>query len=244
MRPGKLGDNRAGARRGNYSPAMRALRLLLGTVCFGLLVLGASRAEAQYKNTSFGAYAGVALLLPPTNPDWWPELALTAPGTPLPDGRTAPSTHPFALANAMLSLELNFKISLESWFLKTGLNVGILQVSRDDRVAFPQQGTPQGGVVFWLEGMFGPRYYFLTDTVRPYFELGIRLAGLAYTTNVNAIIPTNWKVIPGVYAQLGLEFIVARDLAITFLARGSYHIVVNFPGFANVEGMAGIISYF
>ncbi|MCC6810778.1 MAG: hypothetical protein IT381_25340 [Deltaproteobacteria bacterium] len=224
------------------------MRLLFALACFGLVTAAAEEAQAQYKNSSFGAYGGAAIILPSNNLDWYKQFAITSNGGRLATGETAPQGNPFSLANAMFSFEFNFKISLESWFLKTGLNIGFLTVVRDDTAGpFPGAGAgkiAQGGVVFWLEGVFGPRYYFLTDNIRPFLEIGIRLAGAAYTTQANDIMPANWKVMPAVYGQFGMEFIVARDIGITILARYSRFIIVNFPGFNMLEGQAGVISYF
>ena len=116
------------------------------------------------------------------------------------------------------------KISLESWFLKTGLNIGFASLVRDT-AADPKA---QGGLIFWLEGVFGPRYYFATDNIRPFFEIGVRLAGAIPTTQATEVLPLNFKVFPGVYAQLGLEFIVSRDIGLTFLANYCLYPIINF----------------
>lgn len=221
------------------------MRSLLTAGCFVIGVLVATEASAQYKNSSFGAYGGAMILLPSNNLNWWKEFQVTSAGGTVNGNQRTPTNNPFTLANAMFSFEFSFKISLESWFLKTGLNVGFVNVVDDPTTCFAGPKCAVGGVVFWLEGMFGPRYYFLTDNVRPFFELGIRLAGLIYTTQAGDIMPPNFKVLPGVYGTFGLEFIVARDIGITIQARGSYFIIVNFPpGIGGIEGQAGVIAYF
>jgi hypothetical protein len=47
-----------------------------------------------------------------------------------------------------------------------------------------------------------------------------------------------------VYGQLGIEFIVVRDLAIAVKARYARYLIINFPGFNSIEAQAGIVSYF
>ena len=215
------------------------LRLMFGVLCFALGILATESAEAQYKNTLFGGYGGVAVFIPSNNLQWFRDLETTQSGFPLADGSTKPRGTPFALANAFFTFELAFKISLESWFLRVGFNMGFTTVVDDPVI------PNDGGIVFMLEPSFGPRYYFVTDNVRPYLEVGIRLGTFIYTTpGADKAMPTNWKVAPAFYGQFGIEFIVARDLAIAITARYARYIIINFPGFNSLEGQAGIVSYF
>lgn len=203
-------------------------------------VMGASDdAAAQYRNLAFGMNAGPGFIIPNNNVEWFREFTVTSNGGTLPTGETAPRGSPFGLVTPVLSLDFAFKISLENWFLKTGLNLGLWSVVRD--TAF--DARLQGGFAIQIEGMFGPRAYFLTDNVRPYFEFGVRLNGMVYTTQVGQVLPTNFRVMPGVYGALGLEIIVMRDVAINFAARYTRYLILNFYGLNMIEGMSGVVLY-
>jgi hypothetical protein len=194
-------------------------------------------AHAQYKNRSFGVWADVGFIVPNANPTFYRELyAQGSTGVP-------PKGNPFSLINPMLHFEFNQKVSMESWFLKVGFTLGLSPSTIQDLSTSFDGVYARGGAVLWLEGSFAPRYFFLTDNIRPFIEAGLRMSFLMYTTDSGKVIPDAFKYMPGVYAGLGIEFIVARDIALGFMARYSLMIPVNYNFMHLIDAMVGINFY-
>ncbi len=204
-------------------------------------------AEAQYRNKAFGFYGGVGFLLPNMNDNllWYQHMLAYEQGqTTGPAGtRVAPVGSPFSLVNPMFHIEFLQKVSLESWFLKFGLNFMLTpQMLFDPQVV--SAGLPAlGGAVVWIEPSFAPRAYFATDNVRPFIEFGLRLHIPIYTTRVQEMLPPAFKTMPGFYAALGLEIIVARDIAISFIGRYTLMLIINYPVNHFIDGLAGVVFY-
>ena len=157
---------------------------------------------------------------------------------------TSPSGTPFSRLNPMLRFEFNFKISDSfTWWFHSGLDIGIVRLVQDlDPVL---GGGGAGGTALYLEVSAGPRVYFLTDEVRPFLEIGARIPipGLIPFSKSNDFIPQNVKTFPGVYATFGVEFFVARDIALSIGATYTRFILFNFPGFNSLDGRFGVLFY-
>lgn len=219
-------------------------RGVVGFVAVVCLVV-ASDASAQYKNDAWGISGGINVLFPGNNLQFYVEQAAVDPVDPqkfpatvsqLPSGSRFPNGAPFSTLNAVVDFEYVHKLSLDHWWWKTGLNFGLISIVHD-----PANNAP-GGMSVWMEGMFGPKIYFLTDDFRPFGEFGLRVGGLLNVPN--AFIPTKLRVLVGPYATLGLEFIVVRDIALSIAARYTRIITLNFPGYNLVEGLGGMVLYF
>lgn len=217
-------------------------RLLAPTLLLLGIALSSGEAHAQYRNTQFQVIGGLNILVPSNDPNYYRDSALVDPPTgtasqaQLPDGRRFAKGLPYQTLNPMLALDFLFKISLDSWWFKTGAQVGLVGTVRD-----PTLTATNGNTAVWLELNAAPRYYFLTDRVRPFAEIGLRIATIV---GANDLIPTKLKVFPGIYATLGLEVIVARDIAITIQGRYTRYLTLNWPGFNGIEALAGMNLYF
>lgn len=194
-------------------------------------------AHAQYKNTSFGLDAGIFLITKP-------PLTDTA-GQPLPDGR-----RPIRLANGLrVGGEANFKMHddhlwfsgrLNSAFLRYGAGTGGSGYEQD----FDTQGAKYLGTIVGLEGQAAIRYVILTDRVRPYLQVGVSYMHLfsftgdagsdcvnlpdmctGTTTYGNAFLPHN--NILAAHFEPGVEFVIARDVAIHLLFDLQRWVVIN-----------------
>lgn len=228
-------------------PRFRAHRLfwvhavLPALACLAMLA-HTNEAEAQYRNRQFQVLGGLSILLPSNDPNYYRDSALVDPpsGSPtqaqLPDGRRFARGLPYSTFNASLELDFLFKVSLDSWWIKGGIQLGLIGTLRDP--TFPQTN---GNTAVWLELNGAPRYYFLTDRIRPFAEIGLRVATIV---GANDLIPTKLKVFPGIYGALGLEIIVVRDIAISIQGRYTRFLTLNWPGFNDINALAGVNLYF
>jgi hypothetical protein len=216
--------------------------LLLAAIC-----LAPRTAHAQYKNSQFGLGGGVLVLAPGNNINYFNEAkevdpwdGTTAPYTSLQDGPCKggrwPCGFPYRTLNPVINFWFSTKLSDDShWWFTGGLNLALISIIQD-----PSNGV-NGGTTVFIEPMGGPRYYFLTDNIRPFVELGIRVGFIAGTPTQ---IPTKLAVLPGIYGQLGFEFMVARDISLVFSGRDTFLVMIDFHQENMFEGLGGIAFYF
>ncbi len=225
-----------------------------GALTAALICILPATAHAQYKNSQFTINAGAMFLFPSNNVNYYTESAevdpLPAPAGQtaaaptsttgfLPDGSRWPHGFPYRLVNPMAQFSYSGKLSDDShWWFTGGVVFALL-----GQITDPNIPGANGGSLGWIEPMLGPRYYFLTDDIRPFFEIGLRCG---FIIGANASIPSKLQVIPGLYGQLGLEFIVARDLGLVI--SGRYSIlgtsIFGFTVESSAEAMFGITFYF
>lgn len=183
----------------------------------------ADTAHAQYKNNIFGMDIGGWFIQRPS--------VLTEDGD-----LKAPNARPLRLANGIrFGGDFGFKLVDSHWWMNIKMNLGLL------RYAFDQNGTSLQndfdraaasavGTVFAVNPVLGIRYYFLTDRIRPYAQLGASYMALfsfsntnenlcadatvcdTSATNINNFLPR--RNIMVAHVQPGIEFIVVRDIAI------------------------------
>ncbi len=212
-----------------------------------LLLLSANDAadEPKPKSRDFSltVSAGGSFILSPRNNNWFNELYAEAKGL----REEGPSGTPFSSINPMLSIDAGMRIKDQSWYIKTGLNLALVNVQREtlpvDEASVIDEAAV-GGNAIWVEGLFGVRYYFLTERVRPHLGGGLRLTGLVYTSAVVEIMPVSFRVMLAPYAEIGSEIMLSSIVGLSITARYSYFIVVNFPGMHMLEGQAGAVVYF
>ena len=223
-----------------------------GLACaFGLVVaalcLSPSTAHAQYKNSQFGLGGGVLVLLPANNVNFGNEQNQVSPSdgtagvTAIQEvgacnGQRWPCGLPYRTLNPIVNFWFSEKLSDDShWWFTGGLNLALLGSVTD-----PNHNLP-GSTMVLIEPMGGPRFYFLTDDIKPYAELGLRIG---FVAGAPSGIPTKLSVLPGIYATLGLEFMVARDVALVLYGRYTFLVIIDFHQENMFEGNAGVAFYF
>jgi|GEM_PF-6339229 len=208
-----------------------------------------TKAQAQYKNSQWSI--GVTFpVFPGSNLNFYDQVRylndanykgydIDSAGRIIGSNKfTSVTAAPYGIVGGLLQFHYAFKIDLERWFLRTAVSVGgVSLVSTDVRGYY--------NVGLMVDGAFGARVYFLTDKFRPFAELGVRIGGVP--AGGSQFIPTGFKVIGGLYAMMGMEFIVYRDIALSLDLK--YSIIIQ-PGILNrysldiIEPSLGVVFYF
>lgn len=208
--------------------------------CIAALLAAPAPAWAQYKNLSLGINGGYDAV---TRSSIYsgPEDA---------DIISQPANMPLRLSEgARLGFETNLKMHSDHWWMHAGVNLHLLYVTtRGDPPgasnlrAFDQLAGTAIGTVLGLEPEVGLRYYFLTDRVRPYAQLSLDYMRLITFTNPQGCgtDPTfcdasqtlsysylSHKNILSLQPQIGAEFVVRRDLAISIGGTWSHWFIFN-----------------
>lgn len=230
---------------------MNAKYSLWMLLSFTLLAMP-SQAFGQYKNASFGFdTAGWILTLP---------SALDSDGNVLPlDNR------PMRLGMGLrFGGETNWKLSHDNWWFTGRVNVAFMTYPSGDITGGLQEQYDAAaantiGTVFGVEAGIGVRYFFLTDRIRPYMQVGtsyMRLFTLStaaeqvctgntceageYTNAENFFGHPN---VGALHVQPGLEWVFARDMAFHIYADTQYWIIFNAPDNISVALGLGVNFY-
>ena len=214
-----------------------------------VLWLAPSAAHAQYKNSQFGLGGGVMIFAPANNSNYGYEqnsidpvtagglggTSVSAPNDSC-TGQRWPCGLPYRTLNPMVNFWFSQKLSDDShWWFTGGLNLALLGSITDANHNLP------GTSMLLIEPMGGPRLYFLTDNFKPFAELGVRVG---FVAGAPGGIPTKLAVLPGIYAQLGLEFMIARDISFVISGRYTFLVIIDFHQENMIEGNAGVSFYF
>lgn len=210
---------------------------LIACLCLGV-VLAATPAQAQYRNSSFGFDGGYWLIQKPAITD--------KNGNIIPEA----GSRPMRLDNGWrLGGESNFKMSSDHWWFSARVNLGFLSYPNppdsDQTVTakFDREANKALGTLLGVEGSIGVRYLIFTDRVRPYVQLGLSYLHLFSFKDAsancsaddigctdNGSFEVDYMPHPNVGAfhlQPGVEWVFTRDMAIHFFADLQHWIVYN-----------------
>jgi hypothetical protein len=232
---------------------MNAKNSLWWILTLALLAMPA-QALGQYKNASFGFdAAGWILTLPSAVDDAGNILPL--------DNR------PMRLSQGLrFGGETNWKLNHDQWWFTGRVNVAFMtfpsgDASSDDlQQQYDAAASSSIGTVFGVEAGIGIRYFFLTDRIRPYIQVGtsyMRLFTLStvaeglctdnevcesgeYTNSENFFPHPN---VGALHVQPGLEWVFARDMALHIYADTQYWIIFNAPDNISLAVGLGVNFY-
>ncbi|MBI5509949.1 MAG: hypothetical protein HY903_14430 [Deltaproteobacteria bacterium] len=205
--------------------------------CLGVLLSFATPAHAQYKNTSFGFDLGGWLITKPSVTE---------------NGRLIDNAdkRPLRLSNGLrLGGETNFKMLSDNWWFTGRVNIAFLRfpsaAAKDLSVTakYDREAKDALGTLLGVQAGIGLRYVIFTDNVRPYVQLGLSYLRLMSFTDLASQDCTADVVgcdgesyastylphpnVGAVHLQPGIEWIVARDLAINLFADVERWIIFN-----------------
>lgn len=217
----------------------------------GTVMLMASPAEAQYKNTQLNFDIGYWL---PSKPSAFDNEGRILPG----------DEKPLRLPGALrLGGETAFKMDADRWWFFARLNVALFLNSgnslagtctlRDDEclnAKYDAASDANVGDLVGLQGMMGIRYVFLSDRIRPYAQAGLSFMRLfsfkSSASNSQCVDPQlcqelevtgenfdNFVPHPnvgGIGLQFGLEWVFARDFAWNVFVDTQRWLVFNAEG--------------
>lgn len=230
---------------------MNAKNSLWLILCLALFAMP-SQAFAQYKNASFGFdTAGWLLSLPSVVDDSGNILPL--------DNR------PMRLGQGLrFGGETNWKLSHDQWWFTGRVNVAFMTFPSGDSAGGLQEqydaaATDSIGTVFGVEAGIGIRYFFLTDRIRPYIQVGTSYMRLFTLSTVADELCTGDTCEPGdftnsenyfahpnvgaLHIQPGLEWVFTRDMALHVYADAQYWIIFNAPDNISLALGLGINFY-
>ncbi len=191
----------------------------------GAILAVPQAAHAQYKNTAIALDGGYEVLTRPplTNDDG--SAFTNASSVPIRLGR-----------GTRIGIEGNFKMQTDHWWISPRVNFHLLQFTNSgDDVAsavFDNAAADTVGTVLGLEGVVGPRYYLLTDRIRPFLQPSVSymyLFQFSDTSNSSCVGDTSGvcnstggdlldtylphRNILALQAKFGTEFVFTRDVA-------------------------------
>jgi len=232
---------------------MNAKNSLWWILCLALFAVP-SQALAQYKNASFGFdTAGWLLTLPSAVDDAGNVLPL--------DNR------PMRLGKGLrFGGETNWKLNHDQWWFTGRVNVAFMTFPSGDEAGTIQEqydsaASTSIGTVFGVEAGIGIRYFFLTDRIRPYIQMGTSYMRLfTLSTVADEVCTGNAEICePGDYSnsenffghpnvgalhiQPGLEWVFTRDMALHIYADTQYWIIFNAPDNISLALGLGINFY-
>lgn len=214
-----------------------------------------TEALAQYKNASFGFdTAGWLLTLP---------SAVDESGNIVPlDNR------PMRLGQGLrFGGETNWKLNHDQWWFTGRVNFAFMTFPAGDpdgtlQEQFDAAAEDTIGTVFGVEAGIGVRYFFLTDRIRPYIQVGTSYMRLFTLSTVAEEVCTGATCdggdaggftnaqnyfghpnIGGVHIQPGLEWVFTRDMALHVYADTQYWIIFNAPDNISLALGLGINFY-
>lgn len=207
------------------------------TCLLGVALLAApTSVMAQYKNASFGFdTAGWLLSIPSSLDD---------------DGNVLPvDNRPMRFQVGLrVGGETNWKLNHDSWWFTGRVNLAFMTYPSGDPNGTTQEqydahASSTVGTALGVEAGIGVRYFFLTDRIRPYFQIGtsfMRLFTLStladeicsgsscdprgYSNAENFFTHPN---VGALHLQPGLEWVFARDMALHIYADGQYWLIFN-----------------
>lgn len=201
---------------------MRTSNFVPGLCLFLLTGLFASEAKAQYRNKTLGFDLSYMAITKPGMKD--------AFGQPLSAGNRGDRL----TRGIRLGGEGSFKLHRDHWWFSTRLDLMSLMFAKPRGTSIEEVSEALAaetlGFNMGLEGLVGVRYYFLTDRVRPYLQLGVSYMHIFSFGSANSATCTNATICTeglsygdslmprrnfvGFHASPSIEFIVARDVAL------------------------------
>ena len=216
------------------------------------LVTVPNEAFAQYKNASFGLdTAGWLITLP---------SAVDDAGNMLPvDNR------PMRLGQGLrLGGETNWKLNHDHWWFTGRVNFAFLTFPSGDangdlQEQYDAAAADTIGTVLGIEAGIGVRYFFMTDRIRPYLQVGTSYMRLLTLSTVSDEVCTgntcdaggfsnaqNYFAHPNIGAfhlQPGLEWVFTRDIALHIYADTQYWLIFNAPDNISLAMGLGVNFY-
>jgi hypothetical protein len=213
-----------------------------------LLLLAPQTVFAQYKNAEFGGDISYWLVTKPSLKD--------SSGNYLRNDKL-----PFRASNGIrLGVESGFKLSEDHFWLIPRFNFGFL--SYDGTDAYDRAAADEMGTLFAIQPEIAVRYVILTDQIRPYIQLGFSYmhlfsfsstagsncaAGICSDPTVasgsNSSVYLPHSNIGGFHVQPGIEFIVARDIAIKVMVDMQYWLVFGAADNMSIAPGAGMTFF-
>lgn len=235
-----------------YQQTMQKARLV-GKLLALVVLLLPSAGWAQYKNASFGL--DFSYILFPTLPSIYDDQH---------NYIDIASNRGDRLQNGFrLGGEYNFKLKHDHWWFDARIDMtlyGHASGSGDTLTAnFDALAAKTIGEVLGIDGGVGIRYYFLTDYIRPYLQLGLSVEHLFSFASDASATCTDPGFCPdgdtfgneflphttflALHASPSIEFIVVQDIALHIIIDLQRWIVFGGPGNTLLTFGAGVTFY-